>query len=318
MAESPKAEVLAAGAVLWRIEKGKLLVAVIHRGRYDDWSFPKGKVDPGEFVAQTAVREIREETGLKVRLGQKLSSSSYQLPSGKLKEVHYWAAKVSDKALRNSTFKPDEEVSSVNWLTTADARAKFSYDFDRQLLDEVEALHKNGLLETRPFIVLRHAKATPRAEWKGGKAVDDGKRPLLPEGFEQAKQLVPLLSAFAPKRVFTSPWYRCKTTVEPYASSRRVKIIERSVFSELGNQKGPQRTAKEVLAIAREGKAVLLCAHRPSLPSILKALSTFGSSTQAELLLQAKALKPADFVVVHLTLGKKRKIAAIETYSLEG
>ena len=311
-------EVLAAGAVLWRIEKGKLKVAVIHRSRYDDWSFPKGKVDEGELIAQTAVREIREETGLKVRLGQKLSTSRYELNNGKQKEVHYWAAKVTDKALRNSTFKPDEEVASVDWMTTAEARLKFSYEFDRQLLDEVEALHKSGMLDTRPFIVLRHAKATPRSEWKGGKAVDDGKRPLLPEGFEQAKKLVPLISAFAPKRVFTSPWFRCKTTVEPYASSRRVKVIERSVFSELGNQRGPQRTAKEVLSIADEGKAVLLCAHRPSLPTILRTLGTFGTTAQAETLMQAKALKPADFVVVHLTLGKKRRIAAIETYSLEG
>ena len=313
-----QAEVLAAGAVLWRIEKGKLKVAVIHRSRYDDWSFPKGKVDEGELIAQTAVREIREETGLKVRLGQKLSTSRYELTNGKQKEVHYWAAKVTDKALRNSTFKPDEEVASVDWMTTAEARLKFSYEFDRQLLDEVEALHKSGMLDTRPFIVLRHAKATPRSEWKGGKAVDDGKRPLLPEGFEQAKKLVPLISAFAPKRVFTSPWFRCKTTVEPYASSRRVKVIERSVFSELGNQRGPQRTAKEVLAIAAEGKAVLLCAHRPSLPTILRTLGTFGTTAQAETLMQAKALKPADFVVVHLTLGNKRRIAAIETYSLEG
>lgn len=311
-------EVLAAGAVLWRIEKGKLKVAVIHRGRYEDWSFPKGKVDKGELIAQTAVREIREETGLKVRLGQKLSTSRYELATGSLKEVHYWAAKVTDKALRNSTFKPDEEVASVEWMTPDEARPKFSYEFDRQLLAEVEALHKNNLLDTRPFIVLRHAKATPRADWKGGKSVDDGKRPLLPEGFEQAKQLVPLLAAFAPKRVFTSPWYRCKTTVEPYASARRVKLIERSVFSELGNQRGPQRTAKEVLAIADERKAVLLCAHRPSLPTVLRTLATFGTSAQAETLMFAKALKPADFVVVHLTLGKKRKIAAIETYSLEG
>ena len=318
MAESPTAEVLAAGAVLWRVEKGQLKVAVIHRSRYEDWSFPKGKVDPGELVAETAVREIREETGLKVRLGQKLSTSRYTLENGKRKEVHYWAAKVSDKALKSSTFKPDEEVASVDWMTPEQARSKFTYDFDKQLLDEVTALHKSDLLDTRPFIVLRHAKATPRSEWKGGKAVDDGKRPLLPEGFQQATRLVPLLSAFGPKRIFTSPWHRCRSTVVPYAAKRRLRLIERSVFSELGNFRGPQRTAKEVLTIADERKGVLLCAHRPSLPTILKTLGSMGTSAQAALLLEAKALKPADFVVVHLTLGKKRKIAAVETYSLEG
>ncbi|MDE2591917.1 MAG: NUDIX hydrolase [Actinomycetales bacterium] len=309
--------VYAAGAVLWRIEKGKLKVALVHRSRYNDWSFAKGKVDPGERLAQTAVREIREETGLKVRLGVKLSTSKYELPNGNAKEVHYWAARVTDKALRASTFKPDEEVASVDWVSPDKARSLFSYAFDKQLLDEVENLHKAGLLDTRPFIVLRHAKATPRADWNNGRNVDDGKRPLLPEGLQQAQALVPLLSAFGPKRVFTSPWFRCRATVAPYAAKRRVKIIERSVFSELGNFRGPQRTAKEMLSIIEEHKAALVCAHRPSLPTILGALATLGTAEQAQALMAAKAIKPAEFVVVHLTVGKKRRIAAVETYGLE-
>jgi 8-oxo-dGTP diphosphatase len=311
------ATVFAAGAVLWRVEKNKLRVAVVHRSRYNDWSFAKGKVDPGELLAQTAVREIREETGLKVRLGVKLSTSKYELPNGNAKEVHYWAARVTDKALHTSTFKPDEEVASVDWLTPEKAREVLSYDFDRQLLDEVEALHKQEKLDTRPFIVLRHAKATPRADWMGGRAVDDGKRPLLPEGLKQAQALVPLISAFGPKRVFTSPWFRCRATVAPYAAKRRIKLIERSVFSELGNFRGPQRTAKEVLDIIDEGKAALICAHRPSLPTILSALASLGDSTQAEALKAARALRPSDMVVVQLTTGKKRKVVSVETYSLD-
>ena len=312
------ATVYAAGAVLWRVEKGNLKVALVHRSRYNDWSFAKGKVDKGESLPQTAAREIREETGLKVRLGIKLTTSKYTLPNGAPKEVHYWAARVTDKALAASTFKPDEEVASVEWLTPKQARKLFSYDFDRLLLDEVEALHEAGMLDTRPLIVLRHAKAMPRAEWRNGQAVDDGKRPLLPEGIKQAQALVPLLAAFGPKRVFSSPWFRCRATVAPYAAKRRIKLIERSVFSELGNFRGPQRTAKEVIQIVEEGKGALICAHRPSLPTILTAISSFGSSEQAETLAVARALKPADLVVVHLTVGKKRKIAAIETYSLEG
>jgi 8-oxo-dGTP pyrophosphatase MutT (NUDIX family)/phosphohistidine phosphatase SixA len=309
--------VYAAGAVLWRVEKGKLKVALVHRSRYNDWSFAKGKVDPGEYLAQTAVREIREETGLKVRLGVKLSTSKYTLPNGNAKEVHYWAARVTDKALRASTFKPDEEVASVDWVSPDKARSLFTYEFDKQLLDEVEALHKNDLLDTRPFIVLRHAKAMPRAEWKNGQNVDDGKRPLLPEGLKQAQALVPLLAAFGPKRVFTSPWFRCRATVAPYAAKRRVKLIERSVFSELGNFRGPQRTSKEMLSIIAEHKAALICAHRPSLPTILDALATLGTPKQAELLMEARAIKPAQFVVVHLTTGKKRRIASVETYGLD-
>ena len=310
------ATVYAAGAVLWRVEKGKLKVALVHRSRYNDWSFAKGKVDPGELLAQTAVREIREETGLKVRLGVKLSTSSYKLSNGADKEVHYWAARVTDKAMRASTFKPDEEVASVDWLTPEKARSLFSYDFDRQLLDEVEKLHALDRLDTRPVIVLRHAKATPRSDWMDGKAVDDGKRPLLPEGLQQAQALVPLIAAFGPKRVFTSPWFRCRATVAPYAAKRRIKLIERSVFSELGNFRGPQRTAKEVLQIVDEGKAALICGHRPSLPSILTSISSYGTPEQAKTLKLGEALKPAEMMVVHLTVGKKRSIAAIETYSL--
>lgn len=311
------ATVYAAGAVLWRVEREKLKVAVVHRSRYNDLSFAKGKLDKGETLPQTAVREIREETGLKVRLGIKLSTSKYTLANGAPKEVHYWAARVTDKALATSTFKPDEEVASVEWLTPKQARELFSYEFDAQLLDEVEALHNNGMLDTRPMIVLRHAKATPRSDWMGGKALDDGKRPLLPEGLLQAQALVPLISAFGPKRVFTSPWFRCRATVAPYAAKRRIKLIERSVFSELGNFRGPQRTAKEVIQIVEEGKAALICAHRPSLPTILTSISSFGTLEQAEVLKAARALKPAEMVVVHLSLGKKRKIAAIETYGIE-
>jgi 8-oxo-(d)GTP phosphatase len=84
--------VLAAGGVLWRQGDTGLEVAVIHRERYDDWSLPKGKVDPGETLPVTAVREIFEETGIRSALGRRLLSVSYPIDQG-VKKVWYWSAR---------------------------------------------------------------------------------------------------------------------------------------------------------------------------------------------------------------------------------
>jgi 8-oxo-dGTP diphosphatase len=307
-------EIFAAGAVCWR-EVGKdLMVAIIHRGRYQDWSFPKGKVDSGETLAEAAVREIKEETGLKVKLGVPLSTVSYPIDKGKTKVVHYWATKVSDKALANSKFKPDEEVSEVVWVKADQAFAKLSYKHDRELLQEVIDLRKNGMLKTKPLIIIRHAHATPRSDYVG----EDGKRPLLPEGKKQAKELVRLLSAYGPKRVFTSPWRRCKDTITPYAKAHRYKIIDRGELSEMGNAKGPARTAKVAKRLFADARSSILCTHRPTLPTITQVLASYAEPKLAKLILEAKALKPGDFIVLHLTTaGKKPRLVAVESQSLE-
>jgi 8-oxo-dGTP diphosphatase len=307
-------EIFAAGAVCWR-EVGKdLMVAIIHRGRYQDWSFPKGKVDSGETLAEAAVREIKEETGLKVKLGVPLSTVSYPIDKGKTKVVHYWAAKVTDKALANSKFKPDEEVSEVIWVNADQAFAKLSYKHDRELLQELIELRKNGMLKTKPLIIIRHAHATPRSDFVG----EDGKRPLLPEGKKQAKELVRLLSAYGPKRVFTSPWRRCKDTITPYAKAHRYKIIDRGELSEMGNAKGPARTAKVAKRLFADARSSILCTHRPTLPTITQVLARYAEPKLAKLILEAKALKPGDFIVLHLTTaGKKPRLVAVESQSLE-
>lgn len=160
--------IFAAGAVLWREVEGKLLVAVIHRARYDDWSFPKGKQDPGENLPQTAVREIREETGLKIKLGVRLKVVHYTVGDDIPKEVHYWAARVTDSALANSKFEPSEEVASVEWKSPEEVRGLLTYDFDREVLDRALDLHALGHLRTKPVIVLDtpppHREAIGKAE----------------------------------------------------------------------------------------------------------------------------------------------------------
>ena len=305
--------VVAAGAILWRLEKGELKLAIIHRSRYDDWSWPKGKIDKGETVAEAAVREIREETGLRVALGTYLAEINYKLPNGDKKQVHYWAAKVSDKALAESKFKPSEEVAKVDWKTPQQARKLLSYEFDEQPLNALLDLFERGLLDTKPLIVLRHAKAMARADWKGGKAVDDGKRPLHDFGKQQAKALIKPLSAFGVRRVVTSPWKRCRDTVHPFAEKRQLAVVERSQLSELGNAKRPARTSNVIEDLLEVNKATVVCSHRPSLPTILKTIATIAPTDLRREINAATALRPGQMLVVHVNrTGKKPRVVSVE------
>ena len=305
--------VFAAGALCWREVEGELKLALVHRGRYNDWSWPKGKVDPGETLPQTAVREILEETGLSIKLGQRINVSNYILPNGAHKEVHYWAARVSDADVARSKFKPDDEVAEVRWVTVFEARSLLTYEYDHEVLDKLVALAEAKQLRTKPVIVLRHGKATLRADWVG----EEVKRPLLPQGETEAITVAPTLAAFNIKRVYTSPWRRCHQTVEPYAERRGLKIIERSQLSEMGEAKGPQRTRKVVDNIVLDGRPSVICTHRPALPTILDSLARYGGASDEIQLHQARALKPGEMMVVHMTplsLTEPRKIVAIEFY----
>jgi len=305
--------VFAAGALCWREVDGELLLALVHRSRYNDWSWPKGKVDPGETLPQTAVREILEETGLSIKLGQRIHISNYILPNGAHKEVHYWAARVSDAVVARSRFKPDEEVSEVRWVTVAEARELMTYDYDHEVLDKLVAKYEDSVLRTKPVIVLRHATATLRADWKG----EDGRRPLVRVGELEAERLAQTLAAFNVKRVYTSPWTRCHQTVLPYAQHRGLTIIDRSQLSEVGEAKGPQRTRKMIEKVVGDGRAAVICTHRPALPTILDALAEFGTASDEILMHQARALKPGEMMVVHLTalsLTEPRRVVATEFY----
>ena len=123
-------EVRAAGGVPWRRTDGGLEVLVIHRSRYDDWSFPKGKLDPGETWEQAAVREVWEETGLVTVLGDELGSTEYRDRHGREKQVRYWSMAVAADA----GFEPGDEVSERRWVGAADSASLLTYDRDRDLL----------------------------------------------------------------------------------------------------------------------------------------------------------------------------------------
>jgi 8-oxo-dGTP pyrophosphatase MutT (NUDIX family)/phosphohistidine phosphatase SixA len=304
--------VVAAGAILWRKEKNTLKVLLIHRGRYDDWSWPKGKLDKGEGISEAAVREIKEETGIKISLGPKLFESKYTLANGSKKIVHYWSAKVSDSALKNQKFTPDEEVSSFKWVSVSEAKKMLTYEHDNDPLEVLVQLDQADSLDTRSIIILRHAKATPRDQWKKGEAT----RPLLPEGLIQAAGLATTLKAYSPKLVVTSRWKRCMDTVLPYLNKHKSKLLERSQLSELGAKNGPKRTIKLVRKLVDTGKSVVICSHRPALPTIVKAIGEYGDKTQRKELEEVLAMKPGQMYVLHFTKNKGKKtgkIVAIES-----
>ena len=288
--------VVAAGALLWRWEKGVLKVLVIHRARYDDWSWPKGKLDRGESVPEAAIREIREETGLRVSLGVKLNEIEYKIEQGNRKVVHYWAAQVTDKAIAQQNFVPDEEVSSLEWLTVPEAKKRLTYKYDIEPLKLLQGLADTNHLETKPLIVLRHAKATPRSDWSNGEST----RPLLPLGRIQAAILTNILAAYAPKTVLTSRWLRCTDTVAPFISNNQVRLVKRSLLSERGAKLSPIRTSKLVRKFARRNGGVVICSHRPALPTILDAISVYGDEEQQEQLKLAQSMKPGELYIIHL------------------
>jgi 8-oxo-dGTP diphosphatase len=115
--------VRAAGGVVLRHGR----VAVVHRPKYDDWSLPKGKLDPGESFEDAALREVEEETGLRCTLVRELPAVEYEV-RGRPKLVRYWAMEVEDE----TPFVPNDEVDEVRWLEPAEALALLSYDRDRE------------------------------------------------------------------------------------------------------------------------------------------------------------------------------------------
>lgn len=140
------AAIQAAGGMVARVGSGGALeIALVHRPKYDDWSFPKGKLDPGESHEEAALREVAEETGLRCRLGRPLGSVSYRDRKNRPKVVRYWAMTVEDGA-----FAPNSEVDELRWLTLERAAELLSRLQDADLAswlgsgDERSELHLKG------------------------------------------------------------------------------------------------------------------------------------------------------------------------------
>jgi 8-oxo-dGTP pyrophosphatase MutT (NUDIX family)/phosphohistidine phosphatase SixA len=249
--------VLAAGAVLWRPgHRGSAAeVAVIHRPRYDDWSLPKGKVDPGETEPVTAVREVFEETGHHVQLGRRIASVSYPIEQ-RTKKVQYWSA----RSLGGS-FAPNNEVDDLIWLPVAAAIKKVSYPYDRKILRR----WAKQPADTQSVLIVRHGTAGSKSRFSG----DDKLRPLDKKGRAQAEALVAQLATFGPTDVYAADRTRCHQTVEPLAEELGVTINNEPALTEEAYADNPKRARRRVVQIADSHRTPVICTQGKVIPDLI-------------------------------------------------
>jgi 8-oxo-(d)GTP phosphatase len=298
MTDASNGEIRAAGAVLWRPSGRGREVALVHRVRYDDWSFPKGKRERGEHVLLTAVREVAEETGLRVILGRPLPAARYER-DGRPKRVDYWAGRPAVGGW--ASFRPNDEVDDLAWLPVPAAHGRLSYSHDAAMLDEFAA----GPADTVPFVLLRHASAVGRGAWPGA----DADRPLGARGVEESERLARLLSCFGPARVISSPAERCMQTVRPYATLNGADLEIETVLAAEQADDEPGAGAARVAAIVAAGRPAVICGHRENLPVLLAAAcAALGAASP-----DGQPLPPAGFWVLHAAGGV---LAAVEHHHL--
>src|SRR5258708_10438060 len=244
---SANGEVRVAGAVLGRPSGRGREVAVVHRRRYDDWSFPKGKRERGEPVLLTAVGEVAEETGVQVILGRPLPAALYER-DGRPKRVDYWAGRPAVGGW--ASFRPSDEVDELAWLPVRSARGRLSYPHDAAMLDEFAARPA----DTVPFVLLRHASAGAKDAWPG----DDRDRPLDARGAAESECLAPLLSWFGSGRVISSPAEPSAAPVPPSPPlpAPHLAIPTRLAAARAGDEPGAGAAA--AAGVVAPGRAAVL------------------------------------------------------------
>jgi 8-oxo-(d)GTP phosphatase len=293
-------EIRAAGAVLWRPSDRGRAVAVIHRPKYDDWSFPKGKLESGEHRLLAAVREVAEETGVHAVLGRPLPTSHYDR-GGRPKRVDYWAGHPAPDG--QQPFRANHEVDALEWLPVPAARGRLSYSRDAAILDNFAA----GPAVTVPLTFLRHASAGTRPDWAG----DDLYRPLDAEGAAESELLSRLLSCFGTARVISSAAERCVATVRPYAIATGATVEIEPAFTVGRAEAGLAAAAARVADIVHAGQPAVICAHRENLPPMLTAAcAALGAEPPHD-----GPLDKGGFWVLHTAAGR---LAAAEQHDPAG
>jgi 8-oxo-dGTP pyrophosphatase MutT (NUDIX family)/phosphohistidine phosphatase SixA len=303
--------VLAAGALCWRLVDGKAQVLLVHRGDRADVSLPKGKVDPGETLPQTAVREIAEETGLAIALGAPLGTVEYTLPNGREKVVYYWSSEVSAEAVKQSTFAANSEISAIEWVAIDKVRKKLSYAHDIDIVDRFEERLKAGRARTFAIVALRHGTAVPPSLWDG----PDATRPLMQRGADQALSVAPAIAAFAPTKLISSTAARCLATIAPLSGVLALPVKESKRISQDAWEEGESDVEKVVARRIEKRTTAVLCSHGPVLPEIILEIARVTESPTDQALRRAAELSTGEYAVIHIARTfSHHGIVAVETH----
>lgn len=260
----------AAGGVLWRpvpstpAGESGIEVAVIHRPRYGDWSLPKGKIASGETEIDGGIREVLEETGYRVRLGRPLGETRYLKEMDGLvrpKVVRWWAMEAT-----GGSFSPSREVDELRWVSLAEAAEILTREQDRALLDRFV----HGPAPTRTVLLVRHAVAESRRRWEG----DDRARPLDECGWQQAEELIRLLSHFDPTRILSADYQRCLQTVRPLAEALGLEVEPEPLVSEQGYPEQEEAAVRLVRSLGHPHEESVVCSQGNVIPDLLARLAT--------------------------------------------
>lgn len=275
-------EIIASGAVVWQKNNlGQIEIAIVHRPKYDDWSFPKGKIEMGEAVISCAYREVLEETNVETQFGPYLGEVEYMTSEG-TKKVFFWSARV----IKINQFIPNDEIDKLEWHTIKSAKKILTLESDKYILSKFGKL----TLDTNPFVLLRHAKAITRDEWQG----DDGDRPLSTLGTKQANLVTAIYGVYKIAEIHTSDAIRCFNTVDEFARNLKISLEVGKELSENSYKKDKDLAINYCKELIKQDKSILICSHNPILPKLLSKLSK-----KSELDTDLDKLKPASSWIIH-------------------
>lgn len=284
---APSAPIRAAGGLVWRRDTAtgsdELLVCLVHRPRYGDWSLPKGKLNPGEHPLAAAVREIVEEAGVLAVPQLPLPPARYVV-NGAEKVVDYWAMRESTPALpaagpsagapgTPSGVDPevDEEVDGVAWVPVAQATELATHPRDAALLRRWASLPP----VTGVVLLVRHADAGERSAWSAA----DAARPLSEQGVAAAAALCRVLGLFSPHRLVSATPRRCLQTLEPLAAARDLPIEVDRAFDESAGD--PETATAHLRRLADAGGTTVICSQGAVIPAVLARLTADGGPAGA-------------------------------------